>query len=89
MSSEIAHLKQRIAEEYTAAQHGLTGLSAGNARHDFITARMDNLGAIHEQLIALVGQSEAATILVKTVWSPTDRGIAEVGETSGKGGDSA
>lgn len=87
--SEVAQLKQRIAEEYIAAQRGLAGLSSGSTRHDFITARMDTIGRVHEELIALVGPAEATKIMVETVWLPADRGIAKVGETSGKGGDSA
>ncbi len=89
MPSDIAQLKQRITEEYTAAQRGLTGLSAGNTRHEFITARMNNLGAIHEQLVALVGPDEAVKVIVEAVWSPADRRNVAVNEMSGKGGDSA
>ncbi len=74
-ASEVAQLKKRIAEEYTAAGRGLTGLSSGSARHAFITARLDNVGVMHEQLMALVGQDEATKIIVEAVWLPTDREV--------------
>jgi hypothetical protein len=31
--SEIARLRQRIAEEYEAAMRGLSGFASGSARH--------------------------------------------------------
>jgi hypothetical protein len=40
--------------EYLAAQRGLTGF-AESARHAAITARLENMGKLHEDLRALVG----------------------------------
>jgi hypothetical protein len=65
--SEVAQLREQIQLEYEAAQSGLTGLSLGTNQHQFITTRMENLGTIHERLIALVGQTEAIKILVETL----------------------
>lgn len=62
--SSVAQLLQQIDQEYRAAQSGLSGLASGTARHDFITARTENLGAIHEQLIALVGPEKAIALVV-------------------------
>ena len=52
--SEVARLLRQIETEYTAAQNGLIGLAAG-AHHEAITARMENLGRLHQGLRALVG----------------------------------
>ncbi len=49
--SEVAQLLQQISLEYEAATRGLTGLSAGSAKHSFITARLEQIGIYHEQLV--------------------------------------
>ncbi len=61
--SEIARLRQRIAEEYEAATRGLTGL----ATHQFITQRMEHIGTYHETLQHLVGEQEAIRIVAETL----------------------
>src|SRR6266699_4239491 len=48
--SEIACLRQRITNECLAAQRGLTGLASGTAMHQFITARLERMGASHQVL---------------------------------------
>ena len=53
--SEVARLLSQISLEYEAAQRGLMGLSYGMSQHDFITARMENMGQLHSQLQLLVG----------------------------------
>ncbi len=40
-NSEIARIRQQIADEYQAAHLGLYGLAVGTCRHQFITTRMD------------------------------------------------
>lgn len=52
--SEVARLLQQIEREYLAAQRGLTGF-AESARHAAITARLENMGKLHESLRAIVG----------------------------------
>jgi hypothetical protein len=52
--SEVAQILQQIEAEYIAAQRGLTGLAEG-ATHEAISARMENLGKLHEHLRAVVG----------------------------------
>jgi len=52
--SEIARLLSQIETEYIAATRGLSGFAAG-AKHEAITARMENLGKLHENLRAMVG----------------------------------
>ncbi len=65
--SEIARLRQRIAEEYEAATHGLTGFASGSAKHQFITKRMERIGSYHETLQHLVGEQEATRIVAETL----------------------
>lgn len=60
--SEVAQLLAQISAEYEAAQQGLSGLSLGTSRHDFITARMENMGRIHTQLHSIVGDAAIAMI---------------------------
>ena len=60
--SEVARLRQQIQAEYEAAQRGLCGLSYGMSQHEFITARMENMGQLHNQLQSLVGDVAIAMI---------------------------
>jgi hypothetical protein len=60
--SEVAHLLSQISVEYEAAQRGLTGLSYGMSQHEFITARMENMGQLHSQLELLVGDAAIGMI---------------------------
>jgi len=60
--SEVAQLLSQIRAEYEAAQLGLTGFTYGTSRHEFITARMENMGKIHNQLQSLVGDVAIAMI---------------------------
>ena len=73
--SEVARLLSQISAEYEAAQRGLSGLSSGGARHDFITAKTETIGRCHEELIELVGSDQAISIIANVIWSPTDQGI--------------
>lgn len=65
--SDIARLRQRIAEEYEAATRGLTGFATGFAKHQFITQRMEHIGMYHETLQRLVGEQEATKIVAETL----------------------
>jgi hypothetical protein len=60
--SEVAQLLSQISKEYEAAQRGLGGLSCGTAKHAFITARMEHMGRLHNQLQSIVGDSAIALI---------------------------
>jgi len=62
--SEVAQLLQRLADEYQAAQWGLTGLAYGMSKHQFITAKMENMGKAVEALTELVGSPEEAGKMV-------------------------
>ena len=69
-NSEVARIRQQIADEYEAAQLGLTG-PAIVSRHDFIAARMEGIAQCHDDLVKLVGEQEAMELIcdvnVKTV----------------------
>ena len=65
--SEVARLMRQIEREYEAAQRGLYGFAAGAAKHQFITARMENIGRCHEQMKDLVGEKEAVRALAQAL----------------------
>jgi hypothetical protein len=62
--SEVAQLRQRIADEYQSAKLGLTGLAYGTSQHRFITTRMENMGKAFETLTDVVGSPEEAGKIV-------------------------
>ena len=66
-NSEIARLREQIAQEYEAAQRALSSTAYGTAKHQFITARMERIGTCHEALKHLVGEREATRMMVKTL----------------------
>ncbi|MDQ2716103.1 MAG: hypothetical protein M3Z08_14450 [Chloroflexota bacterium] len=60
--SEVARLLRQIDEEYEAAQRGISGLAYGVSQHEFITARMEHMGQLHNQLQSIVGDCAIAMI---------------------------
>ena len=62
--SEVAALREQIATEYMAAKLGLQGLNAGTSRHAFMTAKLERVALLHEELQNLVGD-EAMTIVTE------------------------
>ncbi|MEO6888766.1 MAG: hypothetical protein ABI456_06200 [Ktedonobacteraceae bacterium] len=67
--SEVAQLRKQIEAEYIAAQRGLEGLAV-TARHQFITARMENMDRYHRQLIELVGEEQAIQMVARVFGTP-------------------
>lgn len=61
--SEVAQLRRRIELELEAMRRGLAGLSSGNARHTFIHARMEHVGACQDVLASQLGEVEAEQIV--------------------------
>lgn len=61
--SEIARLREQIAEEYEAMKRGLTGLAWGTAKHNFIDMRMKRVDHYREQLVNYVGEHEADFVI--------------------------
>ncbi len=64
--SEVARLMQHITEEYEAAHRGLYS-PAITAPHDFITARLENMGKLQEELQQVVGEQDAMALLVQAI----------------------
>jgi hypothetical protein len=64
--SEVARLLAEIRAEYEAAQNGLQGFAIGTAQHEFITARMNNIGQKHTQLRGIVGD-QAMPLIAETL----------------------
>jgi hypothetical protein len=44
---------------------GLSGLSSGSSRHDFINHRMEKIGIAGRQLVDLIGENEAGRLIVQ------------------------
>ncbi len=63
MSSDVARLKQQMEDEARAAYNALHGMSCGIAKHSFITARMERMGQLHEQLKLIASEDEANQFL--------------------------
>ncbi len=63
--SRVAQLRQQIAEELEAMQRGFSAYAAGMARHDFIRARMEQIGDRQEELAARIGSDDAAHVVCK------------------------
>ncbi len=61
--SEVARLLAQIRTEYESAYLGLAGLSSGTCKHAFITQKMDNVGKLHEELKAIVGDNAMELIV--------------------------
>lgn len=55
--SEVARILEEISLEYEAAYRSVHGFVAGVGKHQFITARMENMGNLHSKLQEIVGDS--------------------------------
>lgn len=53
--SEVARILAQIAQEYESAHNGLYGMAQGSTKHSFITARMENMTRLQDELEKLVG----------------------------------
>jgi len=62
--SDVAQIMAQIQAEYESSKDGLVGLASGTARHEFITARMERIGQLHNDLRDLVGEQHATGLLV-------------------------
>ncbi|MGB8346677.1 MAG: hypothetical protein WCD86_17450 [Ktedonobacteraceae bacterium] len=49
-NSEVAQLLQRISEQYEAAERAMTGFAV-TAKHEFITARLEQIGVCHQHFV--------------------------------------
>ena len=66
--SEVARLRTQIELELEAINRGMNGLAIGNARHDFISARMQRIGTYQNTLADEIGD-EAATQVIYQLYS--------------------
>ena len=55
--SEVARILEQISLEYEAAHRIMYGFAAGAGKHQFISARMENMGHLHSKLREIVGDS--------------------------------
>ncbi|MBV9230497.1 MAG: hypothetical protein JOZ18_14405 [Chloroflexi bacterium] len=74
--SEVAQLRKQIELELDAMRRGMTGIALGTARHDFINARMQRVGACQDILARQVGEAAAnhivCSIYVQTMEQDTE-----------------
>ncbi len=70
-NSTVARLRKQIEAEYLAAQRGLEGLAAV-ARHEYITAKMENMDRCHQQLAKLVGEERAIQMVAQVFGTPEE-----------------
>jgi hypothetical protein len=61
--SEIALLRQQIAQELVAMRLGLQGIALGTARHTFIHTKMERVAACQETLAVQVGETAACEMV--------------------------
>jgi hypothetical protein len=61
--SDVARLHQQIELQLEAMQRGMSGLARGRARHAFIRAQMDRIGACQDELAARVGERIADQLI--------------------------
>jgi hypothetical protein len=62
--SEVARIKQQIATEYQAASRVFNGFNA-RARHAYLTARQENLGACLEELTRYMSPEDAMRTFIQ------------------------
>lgn len=62
--SEIARLRRQIALECEAMKQAMDGFRA-TASHDIINYKYSSIGNMQEQLATLVGEAEAAQIMIE------------------------
>ena len=72
--SEVAWRLELIKQQYEAAQRGFSGLAQGSARHIFISARMQSIGRIHQELQRMVGPEEAIRLVAETLQEHNGKG---------------
>ena len=75
--SEYAQLKRRIEAEYAATYSGLHGLSALSTKHGVITARMERLATVTEELV-----NEHGSQVVMSIMTMLDKDYAQLEDLS-------
>ena len=72
-NSAVARLLQQIGEQYESAKLGLSGLAEGTTQHQVITAKMERIGDLHEELRTHVGD-EAMAMIIQQLDVPVGNG---------------
>jgi hypothetical protein len=62
--SEIARLRQQIAQEYRATQRVFTGFTP-TARHEYITKRQENIAIHFNVLKQRIGDEDAMLLMMQ------------------------
>ena len=70
--SEVARIKQQIANEYQAASRVFTDFTA-TARHAYLTARQENLGAFLEALTQHMSPEDAMRTFIQAQVETTQK----------------
>jgi hypothetical protein len=61
--SDVARLRCQIIAEMEAMRQGFEGFASGNARHEFIRARMQTINDHQESLAQHIGENDAAVVV--------------------------
>jgi len=65
--SEVAFIMQQIDEGYEAAMRAMGSFASGTLRHNFINARMENMGKYIDELEQKFGEEATEQALIE--WS--------------------
>ena len=71
--SEVARLRAQIEQEAQASRSALYGLSSGSSRHEVITAHMERMGALAEELMPLLGNTETIRLVIAAMDGSTQK----------------
>jgi hypothetical protein len=61
--SDVQRLLSQISAEHESGQRALHSFAYGAAKHEFITARMERMHALHVLLAEQVGEDEASKMI--------------------------
>ena len=73
--SEVAGLRTQIELELEAINRGMNGLAVGNARHDFIHARMQNIGTYQDTLACEIGEEAATQVIYQLYYDVVEKNL--------------
>lgn len=67
INSEVARIMRQLTFEYEATQRGLLEVTYGANKDEFIAVKLANMVDIQEELIEIVGSTEANKLLVQAI----------------------
>jgi hypothetical protein len=71
--SDVARLRSQIIQEMEAMRQVFDGFAAGNARHEFIHVRMQNINGHQEHLAEHIGKNAAAATVCELYISTVEK----------------